>query len=145
VPYRIDLRDAVDATSDRLIELGALDLEISDDGGIAALMPDSVTTEQLGRALGNTPIAISTAIARDAGSVWVLRPRSTQAGCIRIDPRTKQPSLTQRVAHHGRLVLSGIPRSVEQDVVHAYRRLGMHLRNTKQREGWIALILQASW
>ena len=55
------------------------------------------------------------------------------------------PSLTQRVAHHGRLVLSGIPRSVEQDVLQAYRRLGMRHLETKSREGWIAPVLQASW
>ena len=42
VPYRVDLRHAVDHAFDRLVELGALDAEVSHDGAIAALMPDSV-------------------------------------------------------------------------------------------------------
>src|SRR6185295_1345454 len=36
------------------------------------------------------------------------------------------PALVRRVGHHGHLVLSGIPESVEPDVSRAYRRLGMH-------------------
>jgi ribosomal protein L11 methyltransferase len=55
------------------------------------------------------------------------------------------PALVRRVGHRGVLVLSGIPRSVEQDVVQAYRYLGMRLNEVKSREGWIALVLQASW
>lgn len=264
MPYRIDVRGTYDDALDRLIDLGALDLEVSGDGAAAALMPDSVTPEQLRQALGDRQIAISPATGRDAGSVWVLSPRSIQVGRIRIDPARRAagpgairltdgpafgtglhpttilclealtgivesaspeavldvgtgsgvlalaalrlgvpravgidmdadalrvaaenarlnelddrlrlarggpetltamwplvlanvlaapliemaPSLVQRVAHHGRLVLSGIPRSVEQDVAHAYRRLGMHHLETKSRDGWIALVLQASW
>lgn len=55
------------------------------------------------------------------------------------------PALVRRVGHHGRLVLSGIPSSVERDVDDAYRRLGMQHRRTMSRAGWIALIMQASW
>jgi len=55
------------------------------------------------------------------------------------------PLMVRRVGHHGRLVLSGIPRSVEEDVVRAYRRLGMRHLTTASRGDWIAIQLQASW
>jgi ribosomal protein L11 methylase PrmA len=55
------------------------------------------------------------------------------------------PVLVRRVGHHGRLVLSGIPESVEPDVSQAYRRLGMHRVGMSSRGGWVALLLQASW
>ena len=55
------------------------------------------------------------------------------------------PTIVKRVGHHGHLVLSGIPSSVEPDVEHAYRRLGMRCMSVKSRAGWVALVLQASW
>jgi len=55
------------------------------------------------------------------------------------------PMLVRRVGHHGRLVLSGIPDGVEQQVGDAYRRLGMRRVEFKARGGWVALVMQASW
>jgi ribosomal protein L11 methyltransferase len=55
------------------------------------------------------------------------------------------PVLVRRVGRHGRLVLSGIPRAVEPDVVRAYRHLGMHHNRSDERGGWIAALLQSSW
>jgi len=55
------------------------------------------------------------------------------------------PVLVRRVGHHGRLVMSGIPATIEGEVERAYRRLGMRRVNTTSRAGWIALILQSSW
>jgi ribosomal protein L11 methyltransferase len=55
------------------------------------------------------------------------------------------PVLVRRVGHHGRLVLSGIPSSVEPDVDRAYRRLGMQHVRGQSRASWSALVLQASW
>jgi ribosomal protein L11 methylase PrmA len=55
------------------------------------------------------------------------------------------PALVRRVAHDGRLVLSGIPRSLEADVAEAYLNLGMRRVNVKLRGGWAALVLQAPW
>jgi ribosomal protein L11 methyltransferase len=55
------------------------------------------------------------------------------------------PHLVRRVGRHGRLVLSGIPSSVQQDVDDAYRRLGMRRLGVTARDGWVALVLQASW
>jgi ribosomal protein L11 methyltransferase len=55
------------------------------------------------------------------------------------------PVLVRRVGHHGRLVLSGIPASVEAEVDRAYRRLGMQHVRSRSRAGWSALVLQASW
>ena len=49
-------------------------------------MPDRVTLEQVSRALGSTTIPVSPAVARDAGSVWILRPRAIRARRIRIVP-----------------------------------------------------------
>jgi len=264
VPYRVDLPASGDETLDRLIELGALDVETSADGAIAALMPDAVIPGQLTHAVGVDPIAISPAVARDAGSVWVLRPRPIQIGRVRIVPADMTPapqslrlidapafgtglhpttalcleilgdaveregpesildvgtgsgvlalaaltlgvpravgldvddealhvaaenaringltdrlqlahggpetvtamwplvlanvlaapliemapSLARRVARQGRLVLSGIPRSVEPEVERAYRRVGMHRVHAASRAGWVALVMQASW
>ena len=55
------------------------------------------------------------------------------------------PVLVRRVGHHGRLVLSGIPSSVENDLDRAYRRLGMQHVLAQSRAGWSALVLEASW
>ena len=55
------------------------------------------------------------------------------------------PALVRRVGHQGRLVLSGIPSSAEQDVDAAYRRLGMRRMRVTSNGGWVALVLTASW
>lgn len=86
MPYRVDLRIVGDDALDRLVELGAIDADISDDGRIAALMPDSVAPAQVARALGVDDIAVSPASGRDAGSVWVLSPRQVCIGRLRIVP-----------------------------------------------------------
>jgi precorrin-6B methylase 2 len=264
MPYRIDLRNAGHDMLDRLVELGALDVEQTDNGGIAALMPDRVTPQQVSHALGVDRIPVSPAVARDAGSVWILSPRAIRAGRVRIVPAHGEtepgavrlidappfgtglhpttalclealddrvqlrmpesvldvgtgsgvlalaalalgvpralaididdealqvaaanaringvsdrlqlarggpeavtgtwplglanvlaapliemaPALVRRIAHHGHLVLSGIPSSVEQDVDRAYRHLGMRRVGARSRAGWVALELQASW
>jgi ribosomal protein L11 methyltransferase len=264
VPYRVDIAGAGDAALDRLVELGALDAERSPGGGIAALMPDGVTPGHVARALGVDDLAISPAVGRDAGSVWILSPRATRIGrlwivpahtgaapgvlrlidsaafgtglhpttamCLEAIEDALQPStpgalldvgtgsgvlalaallmgvpralgldidaeavraaaenarlnaldgrlrlvrggpdavagtwplvaanvlaaplvelapvLVRRVGHHGRLVLSGIPSSLEPEVDRAYRRLGMRRVRAQSRAGWSALVLQASW
>ena len=71
---------------DRLIELGAIDAEVSHDGGIAALMPDSVGPEQVATALGVLDMSVSPAVGRDAESVWILTPRPIHIGRLRIVP-----------------------------------------------------------
>jgi len=86
VPYRVDLRNVGDDALDRLVELGAIDAECLQDGGIAALMPDSVAPEQVASALGVDNISVSRAAGRDAGSVWVLSPRRICIGRLRIVP-----------------------------------------------------------
>ena len=48
MPYRVNLSKANEDALDRLVDLGALDVELFGRlGGIAALMPDGVTPEQL--------------------------------------------------------------------------------------------------
>jgi ribosomal protein L11 methyltransferase len=264
VPYRVDVTRAGDAALDRLVELGALDVERSPGGGLAALMPDGVAPERVALALGTEEVSISPAVGRDAGSVWILSPRPTRIGRLRIVPahagaepgvlrltdsaafgtglhpttamclaaveEALQPSppgalldvgtgsgvlalaallmgvpralgldldagalraaaenarlnalgrrlqlvrggpdavagawplvvanlataplvelapvLVRRVGHRGRLVLSGIPSSVEPEVDRAYRRLGLRRVRAQSRAGWSALVLQASW
>lgn len=264
MPYRIDFRDAGNDALDRLVELGALDVEGSDSGGIAALIPDGVTPAQVTQALRTGDITVSPAFGRDAGSVWILSPRAIRIGRVTIVPShlpaepgairlidapafgtglhpttalclealdeamqyslpeavldvgtgsgvlalaalrlgvpaalaididesalriaaenarlnavskrlqlarggpatitgtwplvlanvlaapliEMAPALVRRVGHHGHLVLSGIPVSVEEDVDRAYRHLGMRRMRTRARAGWIALEMQASW
>jgi ribosomal protein L11 methyltransferase len=251
VPYRIDLHGAGDEVVDRLIDLGALDVE-AHERGIAALLPDSVAPGQVARALGAPRFSVSPATGRDADSVWTLRPRPVRVGahtlrltdsqvfgtglhpttalCLELleeivthdspgsvldigtgsgvlaiaalalgvprataididgesvrvaadnarsngvgdrlevsqagpDELTEAwplvlanvlaapliemaPVLVRRVAHQGQAVLSGIPQSVEEEVVRAYRRLGMWHAQTRVRGGWAALLLRASW
>jgi ribosomal protein L11 methyltransferase len=264
MPYRIDLSTGADDVLDRLVDLGAIDVERVGGCGIAALMPDSIAPHRLAHALGVDDLAVSRATGRDADSVWVLSPRPLRVRRLRIAPAdaTAEPDvlrlldgsafgtglhpttalclealddavqgtvpeavldvgtgsgilalgalmlgvpratavdtdeeslrvaadnarlnrmtgrvefarggpdavtgtwplvlanvlaasliemapvLVRRVGHHGRLVLSGIPESLEQDVGAAYRRLGMRGLDVKSRAGWLALVLHASW
>jgi ribosomal protein L11 methyltransferase len=55
------------------------------------------------------------------------------------------PVLVRRVAHRGRLVLSGIPRGMEDEVARAYQRLGMPRAGAAARGGWAAVEMLASW
>lgn len=84
MPYRVDVRSAAADAFDRLIDLGAVDIEVSSDGAMSALLPDSVELEPVLRALGTNAISVSPAIARDAGSVWVLRRRPVRIGRLRL-------------------------------------------------------------
>jgi ribosomal protein L11 methyltransferase len=85
MPYRIDIRNVSDDVLDRLVELGAIDAELSADG-LAALMPDSIAPDEVARALGLDDLSASPAVGRDAGSVWVLSPRPIRIGRLRIVP-----------------------------------------------------------
>jgi len=86
MPYRVDLPDGSADAFDRLVELDALDVEISHGNAIAALMPDSVPPEQVASALGVDTVAVCPARARDDGSVWVLSLRSVRVGRLLIVP-----------------------------------------------------------
>ena len=85
MPYRIDLPHSGDDAIDRLIELGALDVELH-ERGISAVLPDAVSTGQVAGALGVSEIAVSPAVGRDADSVWILGPRPIRIGRVRIVP-----------------------------------------------------------
>jgi ribosomal protein L11 methyltransferase len=88
VPYRADICHVPADSLDRLVELGALDVESSGVESLAVLLPDSVTPDQVARALRlhADAISVSPALARDAGSVWVLSPRPMRVGRLRIVP-----------------------------------------------------------
>ncbi len=91
MPYRIDLRDPEGTAAARLIELGALDLESFPNGRVSALMPDSITSQQVAAALGIDDFAVSPATGRDADSVWLLAPRPFTIGRLRIAPADAKP------------------------------------------------------
>jgi len=55
------------------------------------------------------------------------------------------PILVRRVGNRGRLILSGIPRSLESEVRQTYEHLGMRHVRSEPRGGWTMLVLQASW
>jgi ribosomal protein L11 methyltransferase len=263
VPYRLDVPGG-STRFEQLVDLGALDAELAEDGNVAALMPDSVHPDQVARALRIDRLCISPAIGRDTESVWVLNPRPILAGRIRIVPVDSDakpgdlrlldtpafgtglhpttalclewlsealehhpadtvldvgtgsgvlalaaltlgvrrghgldidgealrvaaenarlngleerfyltlggpdvvdgtwplvfanvlaapliemaPILVRRLGHDGRLVLSGIPASVAEEVERAYCRFGLRRVRLLTRTGWVALALQASW
>lgn len=85
MPYRIDLPQCSDDALDRLISVGALDVEAVGDG-LAALMPDGVSATVVADALGIDELSVSDAIGRDDGSVWILSPRAVQVGRFSIVP-----------------------------------------------------------
>lgn len=87
VPYRIDLATAPADAFDRLVDLGALDVE-SVDGSLAAILPDDVSVARAAAALGLEPgtMHVSQAYGRDGASVWVLRPRPVLVGRFQIVP-----------------------------------------------------------
>jgi ribosomal protein L11 methyltransferase len=263
VPYRIDIACPPADALDQLIELGALDIEAVGDG-VAAILPDAITHDRLMQALGTDAITVSAAVARDRGSVWLLRPRPVRIGGVPIAPPDAPaapdtlrlidsqafgtghhpttalcmealeeiltvdpcdrlldvgtgtgilaltalrlgvshavgvdidadalrvaaenarlnhwaerlqlvlggpgtvegtwplvvanvlaapliemaPTLVRRVAHRGRLILSGISSSLAPEVRAAYEHLGMRQIGSRDRAGWTVLINQASW
>jgi ribosomal protein L11 methyltransferase len=90
VPYRIDISCRPQDALDRLVQLGALDIEPVSDG-VAAIIPDGVTPDVVAVALGVTSVTVSPAIARDNGSVWLLSPRTIRIGSILIAPPELAP------------------------------------------------------
>ncbi|HET9130635.1 MAG TPA: 50S ribosomal protein L11 methyltransferase [Terriglobia bacterium] len=91
MPYRIDISNLQSNVLDRLVQIGALDVE-EVAGGVAAIVPDGVAPEEVCRALGVCDARISTALARDDGSVWLLGPRAVQIGKIRFIPAEAAPT-----------------------------------------------------
>jgi ribosomal protein L11 methyltransferase len=55
------------------------------------------------------------------------------------------PVLVRRLGPTGRLILSGIPWSLESEVRQTYQHFGLRHLAAKTRGGWTALIAQASW
>jgi len=86
VPYRIDISSSPHDALDRLVQLGALDIEPTRDG-LAAIIPDGVTPDVVTRSLGVASVNVSPAIARDNGSVWLLGLRAIRIGSISIAPQ----------------------------------------------------------
>src|SRR5215831_16368431 len=85
MPKRIDISCPPDDALEQLLQLGALDIE-SLGNGLAAIIPDNVTPEAVAAALGVNNVAVSTALARDNGSVWLLSPRAIHIGSVVIAP-----------------------------------------------------------
>lgn len=55
------------------------------------------------------------------------------------------PLLARRLSTRGRLILSGITDTLEAEVRQAYRHVGIEHRETRSRQGWVALSLQTTW
>jgi ribosomal protein L11 methyltransferase len=88
VPYRIDISCPPHDALDRLVQLGALDIDTVNDG-LAAIVPDSVTPESLAVALNVADagsVTVSPAVGRDNGSVWIIGLRPVRVGSILIVP-----------------------------------------------------------
>lgn len=114
MPYRIDLRGAAADVFDRLVELGAIDVEdveavedarsVEDlddpdrhdrhdrrGGGVAAIMSDAIGADTIARALGIAigDVRVTAARGRDDESIWVLKPRPVRAGRLLIVPANR--------------------------------------------------------
>jgi ribosomal protein L11 methyltransferase len=85
VPYRVDLDHATADALDRLIDLGALDVEAIDHH-IAALLPDDVVVERVKATLGRDDLRVTPARGRDGDSVWILQPRPVRIGRLQLIP-----------------------------------------------------------
>jgi len=85
VPYRIDISSPRHDAIDRLLELGALDIEPV-NGGLAAVLPDGVMPQTVAEALGVSSVSVSPAISRDNGSVWLVSQRAVRIGSFLIAP-----------------------------------------------------------
>ena len=263
MPYRIDISRPPHDALDRLVQLGALDIEPVNDG-LAAIIPDGVKPDVVAVALGVAHVAVSPAVGRDNGSVWLMSPRAVRIGSVLVAPPgvaappgalrltdstafgtghhpttalcvealeealtiavpdslldvgtgsgvlalaalmmgvpravgldidadalkiaaenarlnkladrlqfvpggpdvvdgvwplvvanvlaapliEMAPILVRRVGHRGRLILSGIPSSLESEVEQTYRRLGMRHLRSETRAGWTVLVVEASW
>src|SRR5688572_492063 len=83
VPYRVNISSPPDDALDHLVHLGALDIELFNDG-LAAILPDGVTPDAVVAALGVAGVTVLPAVARDNGSVWLLSPRSVRIGSVLI-------------------------------------------------------------
>lgn len=90
MPYRIDLRGAAADVFDRLVELGAIDVEATEGNGgdTAAIMPDAIAADAVADALGIAigDLRVTPAQGRDDDSVWVLKPQPVQTGRLRLVP-----------------------------------------------------------
>lgn len=86
MPYRIDISCPPPDAFDVLVQLGALDVEPIGDG-LAAIIPDRVTPDIVARTLGVAGVAVSPAVVRDNGSVWLLSPRALRIGGALIVPQ----------------------------------------------------------
>jgi len=85
VPYRIDISKPQSDALDRLVQIGAIDVE-EVPSGVAAILPDSVTPGEVARALSVDGVRVSQALARDGGSTWLLSPRTVRVGTIQFVP-----------------------------------------------------------
>jgi ribosomal protein L11 methyltransferase len=79
------MRDPPADALDRLVELGALDVE-SLGSGLAAIMPDGVAPDSVASALEVSELSVSAAVGRDDESVWIVSPREVRAGGVTLVP-----------------------------------------------------------
>ncbi|NOT43581.1 MAG: methyltransferase domain-containing protein, partial [Acidobacteria bacterium] len=85
MPYRLDIAQPPDDALDRLVDLGALDVEHV-PGGLAAILPDQTGPERVSEALGGAVVTATPAVGRDEQSVWVLTPRAVDVGGLVVAP-----------------------------------------------------------
>ncbi len=214
VPYRIDIASPPDDALDQLVQLGALDIEPTNDG--LAIIPDGVSLDSVVGALGAASVAVSPAVGRDDGSIWLLNMRAVRIGSFLIAPpevpaapgvlalialmkgvpravgldidadalntaaeharmnnmksrldlvlggpdavngawplvvanmlaaplMELAPVLVRRVGSRGRLILSGIPWSLESEVRQTYEWLGMRHVRSEKSGGWSVVVVQ---
>lgn len=85
MPHRIEITHPPRDAFDRLVDLGALDIEPIGDK-LEAILPDNVTLDQITDSLRGGSVSASSAVGRDSDSVWLLRPRAVRIGSVLIAP-----------------------------------------------------------
>lgn len=99
VPFRADIASPPPDALDRLVELGALDIETI-GAGIAALLPDAVTQDALAQALASATVTVSPAVGRDNDSVWLLSQRPVRIGRLVIGDAAAPPEALRLTDSH---------------------------------------------
>lgn len=91
MPYRLDIANPPEGSLERLVDLGALDVDFT-ARGLAAIMPDAVQPDRVAEELDGAVLVASPAVGRDEDSTWVLDVRPVRVGRLEVTPSDADPA-----------------------------------------------------